>query len=112
MDYSAANPAMWNFIIQMGAIALAVLLANILRRRVPFIRKGLMPVSVMAGFILLLFKVTGIFVPDNNLLEMLVYHCIALGFISMSCKYGIISYSQVSICDISSTTVIIESNVS
>lgn len=77
---------MWNFIIQMGAIALAVLLANILRRRVPFIRKGLMPVSVMAGFILLLFKVTGIFVPDNNLLEMLVYHCIALGFIAMSLR--------------------------
>ncbi len=86
MDYSAANPGMWNFVIQLGAIALSVLAANILRRRVPFIKSSLMPVAVLAGFILLLLKVCGIFKPDNNLLEMLVYHCIALGFISMSLR--------------------------
>lgn len=86
MDYSAANQGMWNFIIQLGMIAISVLLANILRRRVPLIQKMLMPVSVMAGFILLLFKITGLFVPDNNMLEMLVYHCIALGFIAMSLR--------------------------
>lgn len=86
MDYSAANIGMWNFIIQLGAIALAVLVANILRRKVSFIRKGLMPVSVMAGFLLLILQNTGLFRLDNNLMEMLVYHCIALGFISMSLR--------------------------
>ena len=86
MDYSAANPGMWNFVIQLGAIALSVLVANILRRKVPFIKNSLMPVAVLAGFLLLLLKVLGLFKPDNNLLEMLVYHCIALGFISMSLR--------------------------
>ncbi|MBQ6951830.1 MAG: sodium:glutamate symporter, partial [Clostridia bacterium] len=86
MDYSAANPGMWNFVIQLGSIALSVLVANILRRKVPFIKNSLMPVAVLAGFLLLLLKVLGLFKPDNNLLEMLVYHCIALGFISMSLR--------------------------
>lgn len=86
MDYSAANPGVWNFVIQLGAIALSVLVANILRRKVPFIKNSLMPVAVLAGFLLLILKVLGLFKPDNNLLEMLVYHCIALGFISMSLR--------------------------
>ena len=86
MDYSAANTALWNFIIQMGLIALAVIAANILRRKVGFIRKGMMPVAVMAGFILLILKTAGIYRPDAAMLEMLVYHCIALGFIAMSLR--------------------------
>lgn len=86
MDYSAANPGMWNFIIQLSAIALSVLVANVMHRKIPFIRKGLMPISVIAGFLLLLAKGLGIFKPDNDMLEMLVYHCIALGFISMSLR--------------------------
>ncbi|MBE5814666.1 MAG: sodium:glutamate symporter [Clostridiales bacterium] len=86
MDYSAANQPLWNFIIQMGMLAVSVLLANILRRRIPFFRRSLMPVSVLAGFILLAFKYTGLFVPDGDILEMLVYHTIAMGFIAMSLR--------------------------
>ena len=86
MDYSAANTALWNFIIQMGLIAGAVMLANVLRRKIGMIRKSLMPVGVMAGFILLILKYTGIYRPDGALLEMLVYHSIALGFIAMSLR--------------------------
>ena len=86
MDYSAANQPLWNFIIQMGLLACSVLLANVLRRRIPLFRRTLMPVSVLAGFLLLALKTTGIYQPDNNLLEILVYHCIALGFIAMSLR--------------------------
>ena len=86
MDYSAANTALWNFIIQMGLIAGAVILANILRRKIALIRKGLMPIAVMAGFILLALKCLGIYRPDGEMLEMLVYHSIALGFIAMSLR--------------------------
>ena len=85
MDYSAANHALWNVIIQMGYIAGAILLANFLRRRVPFIRKSLMPVAVLGGF-LLLAKYLGAVKLDQNLMEMLVYHGIALGFIAMSLR--------------------------
>lgn len=86
MDYSAANTALWNFFIQLGMIAGAVILANMLRRKIALIRKGLMPVAVMAGFILLVLKCTGIYRPDAAFLEMLVYHSIALGFIAMSLR--------------------------
>lgn len=86
MDYSAANTALWNFFIQLGLIAGAVILANMLRRRVALIRKGLMPIAVMAGFILLALKYAGIYRPDGAFLEMLVYHSIALGFIAMSLR--------------------------
>ena len=43
MDYSAANVSLWNFIIQLGMIAGAILLANMLRSRVGFIRRAMMP---------------------------------------------------------------------
>jgi hypothetical protein len=39
MDYSAANTGLWNFFIQLGLIAGAVILANIMRRKIAFIRK-------------------------------------------------------------------------
>ena len=86
MDYSAANHALWNFIIQLGMIAGAVLFANFLRQRVAFIRKSLMPIAVLAGFLLLALKYTGLISVDDKLFEMLVYHGIALGFIAMSLR--------------------------
>lgn len=86
MDYSAANAGLWNLIIQLGFIASAIVAANVLRRKVAFIRKGLMPVSVMAGFILLILKTLGVYRPAEETLEMLVYHSIALGFIAMSLR--------------------------
>ena len=52
MDYSAANVQLWNGIIQLGYIAAAILLCNRLRSRVEFVRQSMMPVAVMAGFIL------------------------------------------------------------
>ena len=86
MDYSAANHALWNIIIQFGLIAGAVLFANFLRQKVPFIRKSLMPIAVLAGFLLMALKYTGLISIDGALFEMLVYHGIALGFIAMSLR--------------------------
>ena len=60
MDYSAANTTLWNIIIQLGMIAGAILLANLLRNRVRVIRQAMMPVAVMAGFLLLALKYTGL----------------------------------------------------
>ena len=87
-----ATHGVWNMIVQLGIIAVLLLLANLLRRRVPFIRKSLMPVSVLAGFAMLAiklilqkgFKIDDFF--DIELLDTLVYHCIALGFIAMSLR--------------------------
>ena len=87
-----ATHGVWNFVIQLGLIAAIMLLANFLRRQIPFVRRSLMPVSVIAGFMMLGlklllekgFKLTNVF--DHELLDTLVYHCIALGFIAMSLR--------------------------
>ena len=86
MDYSAANLTLWNFIIQLGYIAIAILLATFLRQKLSFIRKSLMPVAVLAGFLLLAAKLIGLVKLDANFMEILVYHGIALGFIAMSLR--------------------------
>ena len=86
MDYSAANQALWNVIVQFGLLALAILVAHFLREKIPFIRKSLMPVAVLGGFLLLLAKVIGLVKLDQNIMEILVYHGIALGFIAMSLR--------------------------
>ena len=86
MDYSAANQQLWNFIIQAGLIAAVVLLAFFLRQRFSFIRKSMMPVAVLGGFLLLIAKIIGIVHLDVYLLEMITYHGIALGFIAMSLR--------------------------
>lgn len=87
-----AAPAVWNAVFQFGIIAVFVLVANLLRRRIPFIRRSLMPVSVIAGFMMLIVKLVldrGFGIKDFfniELLDTLVYHCIALGFIAMSLR--------------------------
>ena len=86
MDYSSANSGLWNIIIQLGLIAAAILLSGFLRRRIPFVRKSLLPVAVLAGFLLLGAKYAGLVHIDGELMETLVYHGIALGFIAMSLR--------------------------
>ena len=86
MDYSAANHQLWNVIIQFGYIATVILLANFARRNVEFIRKSMIPVAVLGGFMLLLAKEIGLIKIDANFMSMLTYHGIALGFIAMSLR--------------------------
>lgn len=86
MDFSAANIALWNPIIQMGSIAGLILIANVLRRKVKFIRNSLMPTAVLAGFILLIFRSANIVKIDSAFLEVITYHAIALGFIALSLR--------------------------
>ncbi len=86
MDFSAENTALWNWIIQIGVIAGSILVANLLRRKVKFIRKSLMPTAVLAGFILLLLNSLNILNINMQFMEMLTYHCLAIGFIAMSLR--------------------------
>ncbi len=86
MDYSAQNVALWNPIIQIGLIAIVILLANALRRKVAFIRNSMIPTAVLAGFILLFLKLLGIAPVDEDFSSNITYHCIALGFIALSLR--------------------------
>ncbi len=86
MEYSQANTALWNPIIQFGIIAILILLANVLRRKLPFIRKTLMPTAVLAGFLMLIIRQTGLLRMDTDFLEMLTYHALGIGFIALTLR--------------------------
>ena len=94
MNYSAENIALWSPVVQLGIIALLVLVSNILRLKVPFVKKTLMPTSVLAGFLLLGFKYTGLLEINAGLLDALTYHGIALGFIAMSLRVSKDDFAQ------------------
>ena len=94
MNYSAENIALWSPVVQLGIIALLVLISNILRLKVPFVKKTLMPTSVLAGFLLLGFKYTSLLEINAGLLDALTYHGIALGFIAMSLRVTKNDFSQ------------------
>jgi len=86
MDFSAANTPLWSFMIQLGVIAGIVLVANLLRRKITFIKKALMPTAVLAGFLLLVLRTLGFNLVTVETLETLTYHGIALGFIALSLR--------------------------
>lgn len=86
MDFSAANTGLWNPMIQLGIIAGLILLANVLRRKIPFIQNSLMPTAVLAGFIMLLLRQINWLPIDTEFLEIVTYHAIALGFIALALR--------------------------
>ena len=86
MDFSAANSSLWDPIIQIGVIAGLILLANVLRRKIKFVQKTLLPTAVLAGFLLLFIRTSGIININAVMLEKLTYHALALGFICMSLR--------------------------
>ena len=86
MDFSAANTSLWDPIIQIGVIAGLILLANVLRRKIKFVQKTLLPTAVLAGFLLLFIRTSGIITINAVMLEKLTYHALALGFICMSLR--------------------------
>ncbi len=93
-DYSV-----WGSFNLLAVLLLSLLGANILRRSIPALKNSLIPVSVLGGGILLiiaeLFKlITGTAMFDTaffggngtDKLEILTYHCLALGFIAATFK--------------------------
>ena len=81
----------WHYLVQIGIILLAIIVGNIIRRKVKFITNSLLPSSVIAGILIFILK----FIPavsnfiDSNLMEILTYHCLGLGFIALSLKSGV-----------------------
>ncbi len=80
---------MWSLILQLGILALALGAAMLLVRNLSFLRKAMVPTAVLAGFLLLLLRETGLVKLDEEILEMLVYHTIGLGFIAMSLRHAL-----------------------
>ncbi len=83
----------WQLIIDLGIISLALLVATLLRAKISFFQKYLIPNSLTAGFLLLPFY--NYLAPELHLsadmLGNLVYHLLAISFIAMSLRKTIVS---------------------
>ena len=53
---SFATPEAWRWLLQFCIIAIGLLAGNILRRKVPFLRKSLIPSALLGGALLLCLK--------------------------------------------------------
>ena len=90
-DFTMANyDAVWAFLVQLGLLLLFLMLGNILRRIVPLFRKCLVPSALLGGALLLVVNVIckqfGCILVDNRLMQVITYHCLAIGFAAMSLK--------------------------
>ena len=75
----------WNYIIHIGIISFALLSAALLRARIRFLQRFLMPASIVAGFFLLLFYnyIAPLLSLRNDFLGEIVYHLLNISFIAM-----------------------------
>ena len=90
-DFTMANyDAVWSFLVQLGLLLLFLMLGNILRRTIPLFRKCLIPSALLGGALLLtvdiITKRFGIMLVDNRMMQVITYHCLAIGFAAMSLK--------------------------
>ena len=90
-DFTLANyDAVWAFLVQIGLLLLFMMVGNILRRTIPLFRKCLVPSALLGGAVLLAVDITckqfGIILVDNRLMQVITYHCLAIGFAAMSLK--------------------------
>lgn len=90
----------WGTYLILGVLFASLLIANILKRKIPLLQKSLIPTSVLGGTLILiaegLFKLisggealfdAAIFGGKAiSTLEVLTYHCLALGFIASTLK--------------------------
>jgi len=90
-DFTLANyDAVWGFLVQLGLLLLFLMLGNLLRRSVPLFRKCLIPSALLGGALLLVVDVIckqfGFMLVDNRLMQVITYHCLAIGFAAMTLK--------------------------
>ncbi len=87
----------WGFILLMCLLLGSLLVANVLKRQIKFLKNSLIPNSVLGGIIILIVEWLYKFISGNDLfasgmfgangndtLEVITYHCLALGFIASS----------------------------
>jgi len=86
MDFSASNTQLWGAFIQLCYLCTIILIANVLRRKISFLGKTLLPTSVIGGFLLMAIRESGLISINLQFMESLVYHLTAIGFIALSLR--------------------------
>ncbi len=78
----------WTFCCQLAILFGAMLVGNIIRTRVPYIKKLYIPSALLGGLVVLLMKLipaVNSFI-DNVTMQIVAYHCLGLGFAAMALK--------------------------
>ncbi len=91
--------SVWSFVFIMAVLLVSLLLANSLKKTIPFLQKSLIPTPVLGGIILLAittiyYAITGNVLFDSECfsgkgmetLETITFHCLALGFVASALK--------------------------
>ena len=87
-----ATDTVWDIMIQFCIIAAGLLAGNILRTKVPFLQKSLIPSALLGGALLLIFRAiyTNMLgwedLIDKNYMEIITYHTLGLGFVALALK--------------------------
>ena len=86
IDFSNVNLSFG--VITVCSVCFLMLFANLLRRKIPFLRRSLMPTCVIAGLLALIIKeivlaATGFNIFNTVTLEGIVFHCLSIGFIAL-----------------------------
>ena len=100
-NFNFWDSEVWGFISLISVLLLSLLVANLLKKSVRFLRVSLIPTSVLGGILLLILSVvyqtvTGKLLFDTaffggngmGTMEIITYHCLALGFIATTFRSG------------------------
>ena len=93
-DFSLNNfGSVWAVIVQLGLLLVFLVLGNVLRRSIPFLRKSFIPSALIGGVLLALL---GLFIKwvspndflliDKQIMKVVTYHALAIGFIATTLK--------------------------
>lgn len=96
---SFSDYSVWSFISILAVLLIAMLLANLIKKSIKCLKNSLIPTSVLGGLILLVLSIVFESITGKNIfdteffggkgvttMEMLTYHCLALGFIASALK--------------------------
>ncbi len=80
----------WRIFIELGIISFALLIGTVLRAKIRFFQRFLIPNSITAGIVLLIFYTLA--APrlglDTGFLENLVFHLLNISFVAMALRRG------------------------
>ena len=81
----------WKILINVILLLTALLLGNMIRRVIPFLRKAFIPSALIGGLLLFLANIfsTKVFnfdLIDMRIMQIITYHALAIGFIALSLK--------------------------
>ncbi len=83
-----ADDQVWTLFLQFLILFVAILIGNILRTRLPFVKKLLIPSSLLGGLLIFLIKFIPIFDSfiNTEIMQIITYHCLGFGFAALTLK--------------------------